>query len=55
MYICTALSENPIMRNYPVIKAGIIGFGRMGEMYLKEINKNPVWKVCAICDTDPRL
>lgn len=53
MYICTALSENPIMRNYPVIKAGIIGFGRMGEMYLKEINKNPVWKVCAICDTDP--
>ena len=40
------------MKNHPIIKAGIIGFGRMGEMYLKEISKSPLWKIGAICDID---
>ncbi len=37
----------------PRIKAGIIGFGRMGEKYLKELLKSDQWEVTAICDTDP--
>ena len=32
------------------IKVGIIGFGRMGEKYLKEFRANPKWEVAYICD-----
>src|SRR5574344_2675642 len=41
------------MKEYPKIKAGIVGFGRMGEIYLKEIMKSPLWEIRAICDIDP--
>ena len=41
------------MKGYPKIKAGIVGFGRMGEIYLKEIMKSPLWEIRAICDIDP--
>lgn len=33
-----------------VIKAAIIGFGRMGRFYLKEMLKSPKWEVVYICD-----
>ncbi len=52
-YLCRVLNLSDCMKVYPKIKAGIIGFGRMGEMYLKEIMKNPLWKISAICDIDP--
>ena len=41
------------MSSHPRIKTGIIGFGRMGEMYLNQMLKSHQWEVCAICDTDP--
>lgn len=41
------------MSSHPRIKAAIIGFGRMGEMYLHQMLRSPQWEVCAICDTDP--
>jgi len=41
------------MPTHPRIKAGIIGFGRMGEMYLKQMLKSSQWEICAICDIDP--
>jgi len=46
------MNIQPMNKNHPIIKAGIIGFGRMGEMYLKENSKSPLWKICAICDID---
>ena len=33
-----------------MIKVGIIGFGRMGRFYLKEMLKSPKWEVVYICD-----
>lgn len=33
------------------IKAGLIGFGRMGEFYLEQMQKSPKWEVAYICDT----
>jgi myo-inositol 2-dehydrogenase/D-chiro-inositol 1-dehydrogenase len=33
-----------------VLKIGIIGFGRMGRMFVKEILKNPLWQLAYICD-----
>ena len=33
------------------IKAGIIGFGRMGEFYLNEMERSGEWEVAYICDT----
>ena len=33
-----------------MIKVGIIGFGRMGRFYLKEVLKSPKWEVVYICD-----
>lgn len=35
------------------IKIALIGFGRMGQMYLKELQKSGRWDVTYICDTDP--
>lgn len=35
------------------IKVGLIGFGRMGQMYLETMQKNNRWDVTYICDTDP--
>ena len=32
------------------IKAGLIGFGRMGEFYLNEMKKSEEWDVVYICD-----
>ena len=34
-------------------KAAIIGFGRMGELYLREIAKNNYWDILYILDIDP--
>ncbi len=34
------------------IKAGIIGFGRMGEMYLKQMMLDERWDIAYICDID---
>ena len=33
------------------IKVGIIGFGRMGEFYLNEMERSGEWEVAYICDT----
>ncbi len=33
------------------IKTGIIGFGRMGEFYLNEMERSGEWEVAYICDT----
>jgi predicted dehydrogenase len=41
------------MSSHPRIKAAIIGFGRMGEMYLHQMLRSTQWEVRAICDTDP--
>lgn len=35
------------------IKIGIIGFGRMGGFYLKEMQKSGKWDVAYICDVNP--
>lgn len=32
------------------IKIGIIGFGRMGRKFLKELQESPLWEVCYVCD-----
>lgn len=32
------------------IKAGLIGFGRMGEFYLKEMENSDEWDIAYICD-----
>lgn len=32
------------------IKIGIIGFGRMGRKFLKELQQSPLWEVCYVCD-----
>ncbi|MDR0834476.1 MAG: Gfo/Idh/MocA family oxidoreductase [Candidatus Symbiothrix sp.] len=32
------------------LKIGIIGFGRMGQFFGKELLKNPLWEVAYICD-----
>lgn len=36
-----------------VLKIGIIGLGRMGEMYLKSLMESEVWQVAYICDKSP--
>jgi len=38
------------MEENTMIKVGIIGFGRMGRFYLKEMLKSPEWEVVYICD-----
>ena len=35
------------------IKVGLIGFGRMGRFYLKEMQKSGRWEVAYICDINP--
>ena len=35
-----------------MLKIGIIGFGRMGRLYVEEIQKNPLWKLVYICDNN---
>ena len=35
------------------IKAGLIGFGRMGQFYLEEMQKSGRWDVAYICDLNP--
>lgn len=35
------------------IKAGIIGFGRMGGFFLEAMQKSEKWDVAYICDTNP--
>lgn len=37
------------------IKVGLIGFGRMGRFYLKEMQKSGRWEVAYICDIESRL
>ena len=34
-------------------KVGLIGFGRMGRFYLKEMQKSGRWEVAYICDITP--
>ena len=34
------------------IKVGLIGFGRMGQMYWEEMQKSGRWDIAYICDTD---
>jgi myo-inositol 2-dehydrogenase/D-chiro-inositol 1-dehydrogenase len=36
------------------IKVGLIGFGRMGGFYLKEMQKSKQWDIAYICDTNPK-
>ena len=36
------------------IKVGLIGFGRMGRFYLKEMQKSGQWDIVYICDTNQR-
>ncbi|MDR1022119.1 MAG: Gfo/Idh/MocA family oxidoreductase [Prevotellaceae bacterium] len=33
------------------LKIGVIGFGRMGQLYGRELLKNPLWELAYICDT----
>lgn len=35
------------------IRIGIIGFGRMGGLFLKELQKSGLWDIRYICDTSP--
>lgn len=35
------------------IKVGLIGLGRMGQMYWEEMQKSGRWDIAYICDTDP--
>ena len=35
------------------IKVAIIGFGRMGQMYCKEMQYSGEWDILYICDTNP--
>ncbi|MCD7970866.1 MAG: Gfo/Idh/MocA family oxidoreductase [Alistipes sp.] len=35
------------------IKIGMIGFGRMGRKFFRELVQNPKWQITHICDTDP--
>lgn len=35
------------------IKVAIIGFGRMGQMYCKEMQNSGEWDILYICDTNP--
>lgn len=37
------------------IKVGLIGFGRMGQMYWEEMQKSGRWDIAYICDTDSGL
>ena len=32
------------------IKVGLIGFGRMGQMYWEEMQKSGRWDIAYICD-----
>lgn len=41
------------MDSFPKIKVAIIGFGRMGRLYLKEMSTSGEWDIRYICDTDP--
>ncbi|MDR1414455.1 MAG: Gfo/Idh/MocA family oxidoreductase [Odoribacteraceae bacterium] len=34
------------------LKVGVIGFGRMGRLYVEEIRRNPLWTLAYICDSD---
>lgn len=36
------------------IKIGIIGFGRMGQMYLQALQNDGQWEVAYICDINPK-
>jgi myo-inositol 2-dehydrogenase/D-chiro-inositol 1-dehydrogenase len=33
------------------LKIGVIGFGRMGQLYGRELLKSPLWELAYICDT----
>lgn len=37
------------------IKVAIIGFGRMGQMYVEEMQRSGQWEILYICDTDPGM
>lgn len=37
-----------------MLKIGLIGFGRMGRLYAAEFQKNPMWNLAYICDTDEK-
>ena len=34
------------------IRVGLIGFGRMGQMYWEEMQKSGRWDIAYICDTE---
>jgi len=36
------------------IKVGLIGLGRMGRFYLREMQKSGAWEISYICDTNPK-
>lgn len=44
---------NRILNNMEILNIGIIGLGRMGEMYLKSLLASEVWHVAYICDVSP--
>jgi myo-inositol 2-dehydrogenase/D-chiro-inositol 1-dehydrogenase len=35
------------------LKVGVIGFGRMGQLYVKEFLSSPLWEIACICDISP--
>ncbi len=35
------------------IKVGVIGFGRMGELYLRSMRESGRWEIVYICDVSP--
>ncbi|MDR2804150.1 MAG: Gfo/Idh/MocA family oxidoreductase, partial [Dysgonamonadaceae bacterium] len=41
--------------NKEKLKIGIIGFGRMGQLYGKEINNHPVWDLVYVCDHNAEM
>jgi len=49
LYLCAGLLFDVMSSK---IKVGIIGFGRMGGFFLKEMQKSGKWDVAYICDID---
>ena len=37
------------------LKAGLIGFGRMGQMYAEAMSKSERWDIAYICDPNPEI
>jgi myo-inositol 2-dehydrogenase/D-chiro-inositol 1-dehydrogenase len=37
------------------LRIGVIGFGKMGQLYVNELLSNPLWDIAYICDTNPEM